>query len=334
MSYDKHFDKLIGKSEQIKKICRLIGLISKTKSTVLIQGESGTGKEIVANAIYTHSLRNGAPFIKVNCAALTETLLESELFGHKKGSFTGAFEDRKGYFEQANMGTILLDEIGSMPLYGQAKLLRVLQEEEITPVGHTKTIKIDVRIIATTNIILTEATQKGEFREDLYYRLGVVTIFIPPLRERKEDIPPLVNYFVEVFSEKLNKNVHGITKEAMDYFMDYDWPGNVRELRNVIENAMIMTENDCIEIETLPPLQMRSYRSGYPNLEVRGNDLNLRHQLKMYERLVILNALQKSRWIKSKTAKLLGIDRRNLGYFIRKHNIEFPDGNKSWEIDD
>ncbi len=331
MSYDKHFDSLIGKSEQIKKICRLVGLIAKTKSTVLIQGESGTGKEVVANALYTHSLRNGASFIKVNCAALTETLLESELFGHKKGSFTGAFEDRKGFFEQANIGTILLDEIGSMPLSGQAKLLRVLQEEEITPVGNTRSIKIDVRVIATTNIVLTEATKRGAFREDLYYRLGVVTIHLSPLRDRKEDISLLADYFVEVFNEKINKNVRGITNEAMDYLLDYDWPGNVRELKNVIENAMIMAEGDYIELEALPPLQMRSYRSPSPNIDIKGTDLNLRNQLKMYERLVILNALQKSKWIKSKTAKLLGIDRRNLGYFIRKHNIVFPDESQSWE---
>lgn len=330
MSYDKQFDSLIGKSEQIKKICRLIGLIAKTKSTILIQGESGTGKEVVANAIYVHSLRHGAPFIKVNCAALTETLLESELFGHKKGSFTGAFEDRKGFFELANMGTILLDEIGSMPLSGQAKLLRVLQEEEITPVGSTRNIKIDVRVIATTNIVLNEATKTGAFREDLYYRLGVVTIFLTPLRERKEDISPLTDYFLELFNTKTNKNVKGITSEAMDYLMSYDWPGNVRELKNVIENAMIMTDKDYIELEALPPLQMRSYRASSPNIDVQGTDLNLRHQLKMYERLVILNALQKSKWVKSKTAKLLGIDRRNLGYFIRKHNIVFPDERQSW----
>ncbi|MCI0469506.1 MAG: sigma-54 dependent transcriptional regulator, partial [Nitrospirae bacterium] len=238
MSYDKLFDSLIGKSEQIKKICRLIGLIAKTKSTILIQGESGTGKEIVANAIYSHSLRNCAPFMKVNCAALTETLLESELFGHKKGSYTGAIEDRKGFFELANMGTILLDEIGSMPLSGQAKLLRVLQEEEITPVGSTKNIKIDVRVIATTNVVLKDATQKGQFREDLFYRLSVVTIFLPPLRERREDIPLLAKNFVDLYNAQINKNVIGITDDAMEYLCDYDWPGNVRELKNVIENAM------------------------------------------------------------------------------------------------
>lgn len=330
MSYDKQFESLIGKSEQIKKICQLIGLIAKTKSTILIQGESGTGKEVVSNAIYKHSLRNGAPYVKVNCAALTETLLESELFGHKKGSFTGAFEDRRGFFELANMGTILLDEIGSMPLCGQAKLLRVLQEEEITPVGSTRNVKIDVRVIATTNVILDEATKSGKFREDLYYRLGVVTIFLPPLRERKEDIPLLSDYFLELFNNKMNKNTKGISKEAMEYLMDYDWPGNVRELKNVIENGMIMTEADYIELEVLPPLQMRVSKSPSSTIDIHSNDLNLRHQLKIYERLVILSALQKSKWIKSKTAKLLGIDRRNLGYFIKKHNITFPDERQNW----
>lgn len=331
MSYDKEFDSLIGKSEQIKKICRLVGLIAKTKSTVLIQGESGTGKEIVANAIYTHSLRNGASFVKVNCAALSETLLESELFGHKKGSFTGAFEDRKGFFELASMGTIMLDEIGSMPLSGQAKLLRVLQEEEITPVGSTRNVKIDVRVIATTNVVLNEATKNGRFREDLYYRLSVVTILLPPLRDRKEDLSLLTDYFIEFFNTKINKKVKGITDEAMKYLMDYDWPGNVRELKNAIENAMIMAETDYIELESLPPLQMRSCRSSFSSMDVQGTDLNLRNQLKIYERLIILNALQKSKWVKSKTAKLLGIDRRNLGYFIRKHDIVFPDERPAWD---
>ncbi|MGA1841216.1 MAG: sigma-54 interaction domain-containing protein [bacterium] len=331
MSYDKNFDSLIGKSEQIKKICRLIGLIAKTKSTVLIQGESGTGKEVVANAIYRHSLRNGASFIKVNCAALSETLLESELFGHKKGSFTGAFEDRKGFFELANMGTILLDEIGSMPLNGQAKLLRVLQEEEITPVGNTRNIKIDTRVIATTNVILKDATQKGFFREDLYYRLSVVSIFLPPLRERKEDIPLLVDYFVDFYNTSLNKKVKGISEDAMEYLMDYYWPGNIRELKNVIENAMIMAESDYIDLESLPSLQLRSHRTSSDNIEIQSSDLNLRNQLKVYEKLIILSALQKSKWVKSKTAKLLGIDRRNLGYFIRKHNIVFPDEREHWD---
>ncbi|MGA1794594.1 MAG: sigma-54 interaction domain-containing protein [bacterium] len=331
MSYDKYFDSLIGKSEQIKKICRLIGLIAKTKSTVLIQGESGTGKEVVANALYRHSLRHCAPYVKVNCAAVSETLLESELFGHKKGSFTGAFEDRKGFFELANMGTILLDEIGSMPLSGQAKLLRVLQEEEITPVGSTRNIKIDTRVVATTNVVLKEATKKGHFREDLFYRLSVVTIFLPSLRERKEDIPLLTDYFIEHYNENLNKKVKGITEDAMEYLMDYDWPGNVRELKNVLENAMIMAERDYIELDSLPSLQLRSYHQPSGHMDVQTSDLNLRNQLKVYERLIILSALQKSKWVKSKTAKLLGIDRRNLGYFIRKHNIVFPDDSQHWE---
>ena len=331
MSYDKKFDTLIGKSEQIKKICRLIGLIAKTKSTILIQGESGTGKEVVANAIYRHSLRQGASFIKVNCAALTETLLESELFGHKKGSFTGAFEDRKGYFELANMGTILLDEIGSMPLNGQAKLLRVPQEEEITPVGHTRNIRIDARVIATTNVVLKEATDKGLFREDLYYRLSVVTIFIPPLRERKEDIPLLIDYFIDFYNTNLNKKVKGVAEDAMEYLMDYDWPGNIRELKNVLENAMIMSERDHIDVDSLPSLQLRSHQPSPNHIDIQASDLNLRNQLKVYERLIILSALQKSKWVKSKTAKLLGIDRRNLGYFIRKHNIVFPDERHHWE---
>ena len=189
---------IIGKSEKIKEICRLIGIIAKTKSTVLIQGESGTGKEVVANAIYRHSLRNTRPYIKVNCAALSESLLESELFGHLKGSYTGALSDRKGRFELATKGTILLDEIGNMPMHGQAKLLRVLQEEEVVPVGSSRNIKVDVRVIATTNVILKEASEKGAFREDLFYRLSVITIFLPPLRERREDVPSLIENFIRM----------------------------------------------------------------------------------------------------------------------------------------
>jgi len=324
---------IIGKSEKIKEICRLIGIIAKTKSTVLVQGESGTGKEVVANAIYKHSLRNGRPFIKVNCAALSETLLESELFGHVKGSYTGALSDRKGRFELANKGTILLDEIGNMPLAGQAKLLRVLQEDEIVPVGSSKTIKVDVRVIATTNVILKDAAQKGTFREDLYYRLSVITIFLPPLRERREDIPYLVEHFIQLNSNEMETKVRGVDPEAMELLIKYDWPGNIRELKNVIENAMIIESRDKIYPDILPahirenhqPAAVVSPTESIPiDKRLLSKDLNLRNQLLMYERILILNALDRANWVKSRTAKLLGIDRRNLGYFMKKHHILMP----------
>lgn len=324
---------VIGKSEKVKEICRLIGIIAKTKSTVLVQGESGTGKEVVANAIFKHSLRNNCPFIKVNCAALSESLLESELFGHVKGSYTGALTDRKGRFELASKGTILLDEIGNMPLAGQAKLLRVLQEEEIVPVGSSKTIKVDVRVIATTNVILKDAAQKGVFREDLYYRLSVITIFLPSLRERREDISSLVDHFIRANSGQIETNVRSVSNEAMECLVKYQWPGNIRELKNVIENAMIIEPSDKIHLSTLPP-HVREHQSPVPNNVVIGDfgvdkniltkDLNLRNQLLLYEKILILNALDRAKWVKSKTAKLLGIDRRNLGYFMKKHHILVP----------
>jgi transcriptional regulator with GAF, ATPase, and Fis domain len=322
---------IIGKSDKVKEICRLIGIIAKTKSTVLVQGESGTGKEVVANAIYKHSLRNGRPFIKVNCAALSETLLESELFGHVKGSYTGALSDRKGRFELANKGTILLDEIGNMPLAGQAKLLRVLQEDEIVPVGSSKTIKVDVRVIATTNVMLKDAAQKGAFREDLYYRLSVITVFLPSLRERREDISSLVEHFIQVNSGEMETKVKGVSNEAMELLVKYDWPGNIRELKNVIENAMIIESQEIIYPETLPAHIRENYHREIctseniqPDKKILSKDLNLRNQLLMYERVLILNALDRANWVKSRTAKLLGIDRRNLGYFMKKHHILMP----------
>jgi len=328
---------IIGKSAKVKEICRLIGIIAKTKSTVLIQGESGTGKEVVANAIYKHSLRNNRPFIKVNCAALSESLLESELFGHIKGSYTGALSDRKGRFELANKGTILLDEIGNMPLAGQAKLLRVLQEEEIVPVGSSKTIKVDVRVIATTNVVLKDAVQKGTFREDLYYRLSVITNFLPSLRERKEDIAPLMENFIQLNNREMDAMVRGVSDEAMELLIKYDWPGNIRELKNVIENAMIIESRDKIYPETLPPhireCQQTNSNNIIGNIHVDKNilakDLNLRNQLLLYEKILILNALDRANWVKSRTAKLLGIDRRNLGYFMRKHHIMVPSEQQS-----
>ena len=314
-------DLLLGESPQIKKIHRLIDLIAKTKSTVLVQGESGTGKEVVANAIHHKSLRANKPFIKVNCAALSESLLESELFGHKKGSYTGAFEDRRGFFEQANQGTILLDEIGSMPLSGQAKLLRVLQEDELTPVGGSRLVKVNVRVIATTNVMLKVATKNGQVREDLYYRLSVITICLPPLKERREDIPLLTDHYINIFNEANRKSVYGITDEAMDIMIKYHWPGNVREIKNVIESVIVMSQNvDYIRVEDLPEYLKEEQEEGLIK-PINTDDYNLRNQLLGYEKSLIVNALNKTNWVKSRTAELLGIDRRNLGYFIKKHNI-------------
>jgi transcriptional regulator with PAS, ATPase and Fis domain len=313
---------ILGKNSKIREICRLIKMVGRTESTVLVQGESGTGKELVANAIHANSPRSKKPFIKVNCAALSETLLESELFGHKKGSFTGACETRKGRFELANGGTILLDEIGNMSFSGQAKLLRVLQEDEIVAVGTSLPIPVDVRVIATTNVILKKAVQQGAFREDLFYRLGVITIFLPPLRERKDDIPILVRNFIEFENYETKRHIKGMSNEAMEALMEYEWPGNVRELKNAIEHAVIIENSDMIQLQSLPHhIFKRSL--DYPSDEIE--DFNLKRRLKTYERQLILKALNKADWVKCRAAKLLGIDQRNLSYFIRKHHILDPE---------
>ena len=313
---------ILGRNSKIRDVCRLIKMVGKTDSTVLVQGESGTGKELVANAIHANSRRSNRPFIKVNCAALSETLLESELFGHKKGAFTGACESRKGRFELANGGTLLLDEIGNMSFSGQAKLLRVLQEAEIVAVGSSTPISVDVRVIATTNVVLKKAVQQGAFREDLFYRLGVITIFLPPLRERKDDIPILVNNFIEFENYETRRHIKGITPEAMDALMDYEWPGNVRELKNAIEHAVIIEHMDTIRLQSLPH---HIFKSSWDNNSNGIEDYNLKRRLRTYERQLILKALNKADWVKCHAAKLLGIDQRNLSYFIRKHHILDPD---------
>ncbi len=316
---------ILGKSEKIREICRLIGVVAKTKATVLVQGESGTGKELVANAIHAHSLRPNKPFIKVNCAALSDTLLESELFGHRKGSFTGAIESRKGRFELADRGTILLDEIGNMSFSGQAKLLRVLQEDEIVPVGLSNPIKVDVRVIATTNVLLKKASENGAFREDLYYRLSVVTIFLPSLRERKEDIPLLVERFIQLDHCNANRRIGAVSSETMESLMSYNWPGNVRELKNVVENALIIERSDIIQSNSLPHHLFVENREKITDPE---HELNLKIQLKTYERGLILKALDKANWVKTKASEFLGIDQRNLSYFIKKHHILDPEERK------
>lgn len=235
------FPTIIGQSEKIRDVCRLIGAVAKSDATVLVQGESGTGKEIIASAIHAHSRRQRGNFVKVNCAALTETLLESELFGHVKGAFTGAVCDRCGRFKQADGGTILLDEIGSMSLAGQAKLLRVLQEHEFELVGSSVTIPVNVRVVASSNIDLAKAASEGKFREDLYYRLNVFAITLPPLRERKEDILLLSQHFLHRHKRAINVNIQGIAPQTHSLLLEYDWPGNVRELANAIEHAVIVT---------------------------------------------------------------------------------------------
>ncbi|HKX28084.1 MAG TPA: sigma 54-interacting transcriptional regulator [Blastocatellia bacterium] len=305
------FPSIIGQSPEIRQVCRLIGLVAQSDATVLIQGESGTGKELVAQAIHFHSRRAQRPLIKVNCAALTETLLESELFGHRKGAFTGAVQDRKGRFKLADGGTIILDEIDSLSLSGQAKLLRVLQEREFEPVGDATTIKIDVRVVAVTNADLTKAISAGRFREDLYYRLNAFPIRLPPLRERREDLALLVGHFLQKYSTALRKQVVAPDLEALAMLMDYPWPGNVRELENTIEYAVILEKGRNLSAASLPDKLKREEQP----------KLSLKDRLEAAEKQILLEALSITNGVKQRAAALLGIDRRNFGYFLNKHGI-------------
>jgi transcriptional regulator with GAF, ATPase, and Fis domain len=305
---------IIGRSKPIRDVCRLIGLVAQTDTTVLIQGESGTGKELVGQAIHFHSRRTKRPLIKVNCAALTDTLLESELFGHKRGAFTGAIQDRKGRFQLADSGTLLLDEINSLSLAGQAKLLRVLQEKEFEQVGDSTTVPVDVRVIAITNTDLGQAIREGRFREDLYYRLNAFPIHLPPLRTRKADIALLAHHFLTSYAAVLHKLITAIAPEALTLLMDYAWPGNVRELENTIEYAVILETGPVLRATSFPD-KLRPYTAEHPSLKER---------LELAERHIILEALHTSHGVKTRTAELLGIDRRNLTYFLHKHGIRTP----------
>jgi PAS domain S-box-containing protein len=306
-----NFPSIIGQSSQIREVCRLIGLVAQTDATVLIQGESGTGKELVAQAVHFHSRRSHRPLIKVNCAALTETLLESELFGHKKGAFTGAIQDRKGRFKLADGGTIILDEVDSLSLSGQAKLLRVLQEKEFEPVGDSTTMGVDVRVAAITNANLTKAISEGRFREDLYYRLNAFPIHLPPLRERREDIPLLVRHFLRGYSASLRKQVVDIDLNALSLLTDYPWPGNVRDLENTVEYAVILEKGRNLSVASLPDKLRREPKPS----------CSLKSRLEIAERQIILEALSTTDGVKNRAANLLGIDRRNFSYFLHKHGL-------------
>ena len=247
-----NFGNIIGKSKTMENIFKVVRQIADSKSTVLIMGESGTGKELVSRAVHYNSNRKNYPFVTINCAAIPETLIESELFGHERGAFTNAIEKKLGRFEIAHHGTLFLDEIGELSLNTQAKILRFLEEKEFNRVGGSKTMKVDVRLITATNRDLNQLLKKGEFREDLYYRINVVPIVIPPLRERKEDIPMLLDHFIKKFNDENNKKVKGVSKEALVLMMNYDWPGNVRELENLIERVIALTSNESIQPNELP----------------------------------------------------------------------------------
>ncbi len=308
------FEDIIAKSSKMQRLIELIKVVGKSNATVLITGESGTGKELVARAIHSQSNRHNKPFIAVSCAALPESLLESELFGHEKGSFTGAYAQKKGKFEFANGGTLFLDEIGEMSANIQVHLLRVLEEKEFTRVGGNEPIKVDVRVISATNKDLRKAIEKQKFREDLYYRLNVVNIELPPLRERKEDIPLLAEHFLNKFTSENRKEITGFSSDAMEFLLNYDWPGNVRELENAIERAVILARDSLITIDDLPQ----------ENLSL-AYSTTTRKNLKEVEKEHILNILRETGDNYSEAARILGVSRMTLynkakeyGFDVRK----------------
>jgi Nif-specific regulatory protein len=305
---------IIGSSDKMQEVFGSVHRVANSKATVLLYGESGTGKELIAKAIHYMSPRAKGPFVRFNCASIPEGLLESELFGHERGAFTGAITSRKGRFELANEGTILLDEVGDLPIILQPKILRVLQEKEFERVGGERTIKVDVRLIAATSRNLEDLVSKGKFREDLYYRLNVVPIFMPTLRERKEDVLPLTELFLKRFNEENKKNI-SISPEALHMLFDYNWPGNVRELENTIERVVVMSDGKTIEPSDLP-INLKLL----PSKEVLQKE-SLRAGIQEIEKSSILHALKEAGWVQAKAARILGITTRQIGYKIKKYAI-------------
>ncbi len=308
---------IIAESHEMKKVLATALKVAKSKATVLITGETGTGKELIARFIHRYSPRKNKPFVPVNVAAIPESLVESELFGHVRGAFTDAVKDRKGYFEIADGGTIFLDEIGELPLSVQPKLLRVLQEGEFYPVGSSKPVKVDIRVIAATNRNLEEEVKEGKFREDLYYRLNVINIHIKPLRERREDIPYLLDHFLKKYSQKEGKKILGFTREAYEALLRYDYPGNVRELENIVERAVVLAQGDYITTAELP---LHLVSSEFPIDTAKP--LSLPEKLELLERSIILEALKKHGWVKTRAARELGISERVLRYRMQKLGIK------------
>jgi len=305
---------IIGDSGRMQEVLSLVRRVAPSDATVLIRGESGTGKELIARALHYASPRAGGPLVKVNCAALAESLLEAELFGHEKGAFTGAVASRKGRFEVADGGSIFLDEIGDLPPHLQVKLLRVLQEREFERVGSSRPIKVDVRLLAATHRDLEALVREGRFREDLYYRINVVTIALPPLRERREDLPPLIEHFLRAFAGKNGKTVRGLTREAREALLRYDYPGNIRELENLIERAVVLTRDDVIGVEDLP-LTLETPAPG------SGEGAGLIAAVEGLERRMIREALGKADGTQTRAAELLGISERVLRYKLKKYGL-------------
>jgi two-component system response regulator HydG len=322
-----NFDHIIGSSGALQRVLAIVRKVAKSNTTVLIRGETGTGKELIAGAIHHNSLRANRNFVKVNCAALQENLLESELFGHEKGAFTGADKQRIGRFEQADGGSLFLDEIGDMSPSTQAKILRVLQEHEFERLGGTRTLRVDVRLVAATNRDLPAMVAAGQFREDLYYRLNVVTIEMPPLRDRKEDVQALATFFIRRFAGELKKKIDGLDHEATKLLMRYNWPGNIRELENAIERAMLLTESTQITADDLHLGEVattQSAREAQTPVKIPPTGIALEE----IERAALVEALRMSNWVQKDAAELLSISPRVMNYKIKTLNIEFPRGRR------
>ena len=317
--------RIVGSSRALEEILRLIDRVGPTDSTVLILGESGTGKELIAEAIHENSNRQAKPFVKLNCAAIPEALLESELFGHEKGAFTGAISRKPGKFETADGGTLLLDEIGDMTLSTQAKILRALQERELQRVGGTQTIKVDVRIIASTNKDLERAVKEGTFRDDLYFRLNVVTLQVPPLRDRREEIPELADHFLAEANTRLNRGITRLAPDALAALMEHGWPGNIRELRNMIERAVVVNDGEVLTLSSFPPpirpVDPAAGAAGSARWDTLQN-LTLDEKVAQLERAFVMDALARAGGVQAAAARLLGVTERSVWHLVKKHRIE------------
>ncbi len=323
MGHEIGFHNIIGQSTKMREVFDLVQKVADCDSTILLNGETGTGKGMVARAIHARSKRRNKPFISINCGAIPENLLESELFGHVRGAFTGATSSKQGKFEVADGGTILLDEIGDMSSDLQVKVLKVLEEGEFEQVGGSKTIKVDVRIIAATHRDLCEEVQKGNFREDLYYRLYVIPMILPSLRDRKSDIPYLIAHFMEKSNQKNDRDVKEVTEEALAMMMSYSWPGNVRELKNMVERLVVLKGAGKISVRDLPP-ELKSIQKYEPSttIEISDEGICLNSAVTEFEKALILQSLEKTKWVKNKAAKLLHLNRTTLVEKIKRHHLQ------------
>ncbi len=328
------FTEIIGKSPRMQQVFSLIAQAAPSRSTILVVGESGTGKELVAKAVHANSARADKAFIVVNSGSLPHDLFESNLFGHVRGAFTGAVYAKKGLFELADKGTLFFDEIGNVPLETQAKLLRVMQEREFMRLGGVETIKVDVRLVAATNVDLKRAVEEGRFREDLYYRLNVISVQLPPLRARKEDVPLLVQHFISKYARENDKRVREVSAAALQLLLDYDWPGNVRELENVVERAVVLATSDVIDRALIPDSLRSAPNFQVPQMSIPPEGINLRDVVAGFERHLIESTLESTGGVQKEAARLLGLKPTTLNEMIKRHNLPLARERRARESDD